>query len=58
MFLVPKFSVVTCDTPSGTIDLVVPSSDEPLVTAFFKRSSDPSWSAFRSRPGVERENLG
>lgn len=31
----PTFSVVTCQTPSGSIDLVVPTSDLPLVVGYF-----------------------
>jgi hypothetical protein len=31
---VPAFMVVTCRTPSGPLDFVVPAADEPLVAAF------------------------
>ena len=32
---VPTFVVVSCTTPSGDVDCVVPAADEPLVKAFF-----------------------
>jgi hypothetical protein len=36
---VPSFTVVTCDTPHGAIDLVVPSADAALVASYFKTAS-------------------
>lgn len=36
---VPSFTVVTCQTPSGTFDLVVPEADVPLVVGYFKSAS-------------------
>lgn len=32
---VPSFTVVTCHTPDGAVDLVVPAADAPLVYAHF-----------------------
>ncbi len=36
MILVPTFVVVTCATPALSVDFVVSSTDEPLVTHYFK----------------------
>lgn len=36
---VPSFTVVTCETPSGAFDLVVPSVDVALVTGYLKPTS-------------------
>jgi len=36
---IPTFVVVTCSTPSGSLDLVVPSADLPLVAGFFRGRS-------------------
>ena len=33
---VPAFVVVTCNTTSGSMDLVVPAADVPLVTSYFR----------------------
>jgi hypothetical protein len=35
-------AVVTCQTPSGRIDLVVPKSDVPLVVGYFSPAAAPS----------------
>ena len=33
---VPAFVVVTCTTPKGALDFVVPPADEPLVADYFR----------------------
>jgi hypothetical protein len=33
---VPTFVVVTCTGSAGSLDLVVPSADEPLVSTYFR----------------------
>jgi hypothetical protein len=38
---VPYFTVVTCETPSGAFDLVVPAVDVPLVTGYFQADQSP-----------------
>jgi hypothetical protein len=38
---IPAFVVVTCQTPSGSIDLVVPSADVPLVVGYFSPADQP-----------------
>ena len=38
----PSFVVVTCQTPSGSFDLVVPTADVPLVVDNFTPTSRPS----------------
>jgi hypothetical protein len=35
---IPAFLVVTCGIAAGSLDLVVPSADEPLVATFFRAS--------------------
>ena len=39
MILVPTFVVVTCTTPTLSVDFVVPSADETLVADFFKSTT-------------------
>jgi hypothetical protein len=36
---VPSFTVVTCHTPDGPVDLVVPEADARLVAGYFKPTS-------------------
>lgn len=36
---VPSFTVVTCHTPHGAVDLVVPDADARLVVGYFKPTS-------------------
>jgi hypothetical protein len=36
---VPSFAVVTCHTPHGAVDLVVPDADARLVAGYFKPTS-------------------
>jgi hypothetical protein len=38
---VPSFTVVTCHTPHGAVDLVVPEADGRLVAGYFKPTSPP-----------------
>ena len=38
----PPCEVVTCQTPSGSFDLVVPHADVPLVVGYFSRSDQPA----------------
>jgi hypothetical protein len=38
----PSFVVVTCQTPSGSFDLVVPTADVPLVVDHFTPTSRPA----------------
>jgi hypothetical protein len=36
---VPSFTVVTCHTPYGAVDLVVPEADARLVAGYLKPTS-------------------
>jgi hypothetical protein len=36
---VPSFTVVTCLTPYGAVDLAVPEADGRLVAGYFKPTS-------------------
>jgi len=36
---VPSFTVVTCHTPYGAVDLVVPEADARLVAGYFKAAN-------------------
>jgi hypothetical protein len=38
----PACVVVTCRTPSGSIDLVVPGADIPLVVGYFRPADQPA----------------
>jgi hypothetical protein len=39
---IPTCVVVTCQTPSGSIDLVVPQSDVTLVVGYFRPAEQPA----------------